>query len=45
MNYNKKMNLCIIRKTKKPFFQNENVKSDREKTKTKASSFPTHAQK
>lgn len=35
----------IIRKTKKPFFQNENGKSDRKNTKTKAFGFPTHAQK
>lgn len=34
-----------IRKTKKPFFQNETEKSDRENSKTKTSGFPTHAQK
>ena len=37
--------LLKIRKTKKPFFQNENGKSGRGKPKTKTSSFPTHAQK
>lgn len=35
----------IIRKTKKTFFQNEIEKSNREKSKTKVSGFPTHAQK
>lgn len=40
-----KENTLIIRKTKKPFFQNEIEKSDREKSKTKTSGFPTHAQK
>lgn len=38
-------NQSKIRKTKKPFFQNENGKSGRGKPKTKTSSFPTHAQK
>lgn len=35
----------IIRKTKKPFFQNEIEKSDRENTKTKTFGFPTRKQK
>lgn len=39
------LNDYIIRKTKKTFFQNETEKSDREKSKTKTSGFPTHAQK
>lgn len=35
----------IIRKTKKPFWKNENGKSGREEGKTKTESSPTRTQK
>lgn len=36
---------CIIRKTKKTFWKNENGKSGREEGKTKTESSPTRTQK
>lgn len=36
---------AIIRKTKKPFWKNENGKSGREEGKTKTESSPTRTQK
>lgn len=37
--------ISIIRKTKKPFWKNENGKSGREEGKTKTESSPTRTQK
>lgn len=43
--YEMQQAVIIIRKTKKPFFQNEIEKSNRENTKTKTFGFPTRTQK
>ena len=47
-NFDKVLNklvASIIRKTKKPFWKNENGKSGREEGKTKTESSPTRTQK
>lgn len=43
--HNKTPHTTIIRKTKKPFWKNENGKSGREEGKTKTESSPTRTQK
>lgn len=43
--FNAKLKINIIRKTKKPFWKNENGKSGREEGKTKTESSPTRTQK